>query len=416
MKRTFYLLVLACWLSCAGLLCAQVPQLISYQGRVAVAGANYSGSGLFKFALVNGPSGTTTYWSNDGTSVAGGQPTNAVTLTVSNGLYSLLLGDTTLTNMTAVPNSVFSNSDVRLRIWFNDGTNGWQQFTPDQRIASVAYAVIASGVTSGAITSSMIASGAVGSSQLATKAVQTANIADGAVGSTQIANGAIGAAQLAPGVVGSQTFTSSGTFTVPSNVNLVFVTLIGGGGGGGAGDQLIGGDNYGGGGGGGGGFIVNCPVLVTPGSSYTVTVGIGGAGAPSGPLAGTQWFGKDGTAGGTSSFGSLVSANGGGGGGGATGVNEGGGGAGGGGGGTVVPMAAMGYTGNDGNSRGNNGSFVGGAGASSSIGTGGAAASGANANGANATGYGAGGGGGAPTNNNNGKGGNGSPGIVIIRY
>ena len=186
MKRTFYLLVLACWLSCAGLLCAQVPQLISYQGRVAVAGANYSGSGLFKFALVNGPSGTTTYWSNDGTSVAGGQPTNAVTLTVSNGLYSLLLGDTTLTNMTAVPNSVFSNSDVRLRIWFNDGTNGWQQFTPDQRIASVAYAVMAGGVTTGAITSSMIASGAVGNTQLAANAVQASNISPGAVGSSQL--------------------------------------------------------------------------------------------------------------------------------------------------------------------------------------------------------------------------------------
>ncbi|MEI7954320.1 MAG: hypothetical protein WCJ66_04040, partial [Verrucomicrobiota bacterium] len=58
----------------------------------------------------NSITGSTTYWSNDGSSTAGSQPTNAVTLTVTKGLYSVLLGDTTVTNMTAVPNSVFNNS------------------------------------------------------------------------------------------------------------------------------------------------------------------------------------------------------------------------------------------------------------------------------------------------------------------
>ena len=32
---------------------AQVPQLINYQGRVAVGTTNFNGSGAFKFALVN---------------------------------------------------------------------------------------------------------------------------------------------------------------------------------------------------------------------------------------------------------------------------------------------------------------------------------------------------------------------------
>ena len=117
---------------------AQVPQIINYQGRVAVGTVNFDGSGAFKFALVNA-AGTTTYWSNDGTSTAGSQPTAAVTLTVTKGLYSVLLGDTTLTNMTAIPNSVFANSDVRLRVWFNDGTNGSQLLTPDQRLAPGGY-------------------------------------------------------------------------------------------------------------------------------------------------------------------------------------------------------------------------------------------------------------------------------------
>ena len=124
---------------------AQVPQLINYQGRVAVGATNFNGSGQFAFALVN-TNGSTTYWSNDGTSTAGSQPTSSVTLTVTQGLYSLLLGDTTITHMTAIPNSVFANSDVRLRVWFSDGTHGFQLLTPDQRIAAVGYAMMAGSV------------------------------------------------------------------------------------------------------------------------------------------------------------------------------------------------------------------------------------------------------------------------------
>jgi len=57
---------------------AQVPQLLNYQGRVAVGNpaVNFDGSGQFRFALVNA-AGNTTYWSNDGTSVGGAQPTAA---------------------------------------------------------------------------------------------------------------------------------------------------------------------------------------------------------------------------------------------------------------------------------------------------------------------------------------------------
>jgi hypothetical protein len=172
------------------LLHAQVPQLINYQGRVAVGTVNFDGSGSFKFALVS-TNGLTTYWSNDGTSVAGSQPTAAVTLTVTKGLYSVLLGDATLPGMTVVPATVFTNADVRLRVWFNDGTNGSQLLTPDQRIAAVGYAIMAGNaatVSDGAITSAKIASGSVGSAQLAAGAVQTVNIATGAVANTQIVN------------------------------------------------------------------------------------------------------------------------------------------------------------------------------------------------------------------------------------
>jgi hypothetical protein len=108
---------------------------------VTNGGTNYDPS--TSVTIANPPSNLNfTYWSNDGTSTNGSEPTNSVSINVSNGLYSVLLGDTSLTNMTAVPASIafYSNADVRLKIWFNDGTHGSQLLSPNQRIASVAYA------------------------------------------------------------------------------------------------------------------------------------------------------------------------------------------------------------------------------------------------------------------------------------
>ena len=90
---------------------------------VTNAGSGYTGTPTVIIAAPP-PTFPVTYWSNDGTSAAGSEPTNAVPLTVSKGLYSVLLGDTALANMTAIPNSVFNNADVRLRVWFNDGPHG----------------------------------------------------------------------------------------------------------------------------------------------------------------------------------------------------------------------------------------------------------------------------------------------------
>ena len=188
MKRIRNGLITAALFIVASTLPAQVPQIINYQGRILVGPTNFNGAGQFKFALVNN-TGTTTYWSNDGTSTSGSEPTNAVSLTVSNGLYSVLLGDTTIPNMTvSIPASVFSNSDVRLRVWFNDGTTGSQLLSPDQRIASVGYAVIAGTVPDGAITMAKLASGAVGSGQIANGGVGNAQLANGAVNSAKIDN------------------------------------------------------------------------------------------------------------------------------------------------------------------------------------------------------------------------------------
>jgi len=94
-----------------------------------------------------------------------------------------------------------------------------------------------------------------------------------------------------------QVFTSSGTFTVPNGVTKIRARVWGGGGGGG-------GSATGGAGGGGcGGGYGEGVFTVTPGQAIAVTVGAGG-------LPGVENV-KNGTAGGTSSVGTLISSTGG---------------------------------------------------------------------------------------------------------
>ena len=86
-------------------------------------------------------------------------------------------------------------------------------------------------------------------------------------------------------VLKTEIFTASGTWTCPSGVEKAFVRIFGGGGGGSTK-----------GAGGGGGYMAYSELDVTPGTAYPVTIGAGGS---------------SGSAGGVTSFGTLLSANGG---------------------------------------------------------------------------------------------------------
>jgi hypothetical protein len=77
--------------------------------------------------------------------------------------------------------------------------------------------------------------------------------------------------QIIAGSINFLSFTSSGTWTVPSNVYKAKITLIGGGGGG-----STGGAPYPSGGGGAGGALIKV-TPVTPGQVLTITIGNGGA-------------------------------------------------------------------------------------------------------------------------------------------
>src|ERR1017187_7545795 len=83
------------------------------------------------------------FWSNDGTSVAGSAPTAAVSVGVTNGLFTVVLGDITIANMTAVSASLFTQPNLQLRIWFNDGVDGFATLSPMQNLTPTPYAISA---------------------------------------------------------------------------------------------------------------------------------------------------------------------------------------------------------------------------------------------------------------------------------
>jgi len=219
------------------LLHAQVPQLVNYQGRVAVGSenpVNFNGTGSFKFALVNTVSApvptTTSLWSNNGSSVAGSEPTLAVSLAVTKGLYSVLLGDTTVPGMTlAIPASVWLHADVRLRVWFNDGINGSQLLTPDQRLAphgylpdgSVSSTKLAPGLTLAGTTTGTFSGSLSGNATTATAAGTTTNFSGaltghvtGTQGATVVASvGGVNAANVGSGAILANAATPANTAT-----------------------------------------------------------------------------------------------------------------------------------------------------------------------------------------------------------
>ncbi len=179
---------------------SQVPQIISYQGTISAAGSNFNGLGQFKFALVNS-NGTASFWSNDGSSAGGSEPILTVTNLVSQGLFFVMLGDSSVTDMTPIPWSVFTNSDVRLRIWFGAGTNPPVLLTPDQRLSSVGFAMMAANLPNGAVTSAQLASNAVTTQSITNGAITSVQLGINSVTTPAIFNGSVTAAKLAPQAV-----------------------------------------------------------------------------------------------------------------------------------------------------------------------------------------------------------------------
>jgi len=110
------------------------------------SGGNYpftGGTGII-LAIAPPPNNFTNLavWSNDGTTGIGITPAGSVTVGVTNGLFTVNLGDPTVTGMTALPAAVFNQTSVQLLTWFNDGVNGFLPF-PAQNLTPAPYATLA---------------------------------------------------------------------------------------------------------------------------------------------------------------------------------------------------------------------------------------------------------------------------------
>ena len=90
-----------------------------------------TGDGFFKFALTS-KNGQQTFWANDGVTLDGSEPTTAVPVAVTDGFFSVNIGDTATTNMAALDPTLFDVGDrIKLRVWFNNGVHGFQKLPPE---------------------------------------------------------------------------------------------------------------------------------------------------------------------------------------------------------------------------------------------------------------------------------------------
>lgn len=121
---------------------------------------------------------------------------------------------------------------------------------------------------------------ALGSSATLTNAGVTSIVA----GTGISISGATGAVTVTSSVTGGggrgQTFTANGTFTIPTGITAIKVTVVGGGGNGGGSGYILGS------GGGGGGAAIKYFTGLTPGNTIAVTVG--GSAGTSQVASGTQ--------------------------------------------------------------------------------------------------------------------------------
>ena len=143
-----------------------------------------------------------------------------------------------------------------------------------------AVTVANTGVTSAVAGTGIGVSGATGAVTFTNSGVTS--IVAGTGITVSGATGAVTVNASAVSGVAAQTFTSSGTFTIPSAITAIKMTIVGGGGAAGAG----GGVNIASGGGGGGGAAIKFLTGLTPGNTLTVTVGA--AGGTSSVASGTQ--------------------------------------------------------------------------------------------------------------------------------
>jgi hypothetical protein len=212
--RRFPLQSLACLiLLAAGPRAAAAPEIVlppatfSHQGRLAINGVLVNGNRQFKFLLYH-RTGTDPeiteqgIWSNFGDYEEMKEPEGSVTVAVTNGLYSVVLGDPDMMEPLPANFALPVDGKLFLRIWISgvEG-DGFFPLAPDQEITAIPFALSALTVADNAVTSPKIVDGQVMTADIAELAVTAAKIADAAIDGGKIADGSLSGDDLAPGSV-----------------------------------------------------------------------------------------------------------------------------------------------------------------------------------------------------------------------
>jgi hypothetical protein len=179
------------------------------------AGSNYTSTPTVTLSPPSANITYTTYWSNDGASSEGSEPVAAVSVPVTNGLFTIALGNTATANMTSISTALFTQPNLQLRVWFNDGVNGWAALSPVQNLTPVPYAFTAQSASSlaGTLPAGQLG-GVVSNTQLANSSI-TINAGTGLSGGGEVALG------------GSTTLNNAGLFSVTGDSDITASTANG---------------------------------------------------------------------------------------------------------------------------------------------------------------------------------------------
>lgn len=124
-----------------------VPQLLTYQGRVTDGDRITVDDGSYnmRFAIYDAASGGNCLWSADDTDTnsatidcPSNAPGGAISITATDGIFTVLLGDTTSNAQNALPDALFDDN-ASLFLGVTIGTDS--EMTPRKRIASAPYAL-----------------------------------------------------------------------------------------------------------------------------------------------------------------------------------------------------------------------------------------------------------------------------------
>lgn len=127
MKKTWFIFLIL--LINVSLFALSVPQVITFQGRLTSSGSPVTGTKNMRFAIVD----------NSGNVKWQSHASNSVTVTVANGVYTVKLGDNSVSNMAPLNLADLDKQmTLNVRVWVEG-----EQLSPDIYLSSVPYALIA---------------------------------------------------------------------------------------------------------------------------------------------------------------------------------------------------------------------------------------------------------------------------------